>query len=76
MVKKLRSSDLEEENKQSLENETKLLSKLRHFNIVSFFDSFIDRDRALNIVMEYCDGGELHQKIHQKSIKPFSEDVV
>ena len=64
-----------EENKESLENETKLLSKLRHFNIVSYIDSFIDRERALNIVMEFCDGGELHEKIHQKSTKPFNEEV-
>lgn len=42
--------------------EAYVLSKLRHPNIVSYKDSF-ERNGFLNIVTDYCDGGDLHSKI-------------
>lgn len=40
-------------------NEVTILAKLNHPHIVKYFDSFIDRN-LLNIVMEYCEGGDVN----------------
>jgi NIMA (never in mitosis gene a)-related kinase len=50
-----------------------LLSELNHDNIVKYYDSFID-NQNLNIVMEYCDGGDLSQFIHSYKEKNKSID--
>jgi len=39
-------------------NEVKILSALENPYIVKYYDSFIEKN-YLNIVMEYCDGGDL-----------------
>ncbi|PRP75510.1 hypothetical protein PROFUN_15659 [Planoprotostelium fungivorum] len=43
-------------------SEVHVLSMLSHPNIISYVDSFLDGD-YLNIVMEYAEGGDLHQRI-------------
>ena len=40
-----------------------MLQKLRHANIVAYKDSFLDREHFLNIVMLYCEGGDMYNKI-------------
>jgi serine/threonine protein kinase len=39
-------------------NEVTILSKLDHPNIVKYYDSFIEKN-YLNIIMEFCEGGDL-----------------
>ena len=45
-----------------LEEELFILSKVDHPNIIKFHQSFIDH-RYVHIVMEYCSGGELFDRI-------------
>ncbi len=52
-----------------------LLKKLRHTNIVSYKDSYMDREQYLNIVMVYCEGGDMYNKIKNNKGNHFSEDV-
>jgi non-specific serine/threonine protein kinase/NIMA (never in mitosis gene a)-related kinase len=61
--------ELEEKERENIEHELKLLQKLRHPNIVSFKDSFTDRDGKLCIVMAYCEAGDMHSKITQTKEK-------
>jgi NIMA (never in mitosis gene a)-related kinase len=51
------SKHIEEINKEAF-----ILSKLSHENIVKYHDSFIE-SQTLNIIMEYCDAGDLSQFI-------------
>ena len=51
----------------------RLLQKIRHTNIVAFKDSFVDREQYLNLVMVYCDGGDIYTKIKQSKGKNFPE---
>ena len=51
----------------------RLLQKIRHTNIVAYKDSFVDRDQYLNIVMTYCDGGDMYTKIKNSKGKNFPE---
>ena len=64
--------------KKYLINEINILKMLNHPNIVKF----IDLKRTNNhyyIMMEYCNGGELHkvlEKYIKKNGKPFPEEIV
>ncbi|XP_067306854.1 serine/threonine-protein kinase Nek3 [Pseudorasbora parva] len=55
--------------------EAVLLSRMKHTNIVAFKDSFED-DGHLYIVMEFCSGGDLLQRIRQQKDVLFSEDMI
>ena len=54
---------------ENTENEVRLLQKIRHTNIVAYKDSYVDREQFLNIVMVYCDGGDIYSKIKANSSK-------
>ncbi|KAL4647728.1 serine/threonine-protein kinase Nek3 [Arapaima gigas] len=55
--------------------EAVLLSSMNHPNIVAFRDSF-EADGHLYIVMEYCTGGDLLQRIKRQKNTPFTKDVI
>jgi serine/threonine protein kinase len=49
-----------EKEKQQLVQEVNLLQKLRHPNIVRYYDRIVDKEHTtLFIVMEYCEAGDL-----------------
>ena len=57
--------------------EAKLLGKLLHPNIVSLYESFLDRvEQKLAIVMEYADKGDLEAFIKEKRGKFITESEV
>ncbi|XP_006154283.1 serine/threonine-protein kinase Nek3 isoform X2 [Tupaia chinensis] len=62
-------------DKQKSRKEAVLLAKMKHPNIVTFKESF-EAEGHLYIVMEYCDGGDLMQKIKQQKGKLFPEDMI
>ncbi|NXO87721.1 NEK3 kinase, partial [Sitta europaea] len=55
--------------------EAVLLAKMKHPNIVAFKESF-EADGHLYIVMEYCDDGDLMQKIKHQGGNFFPEDTI
>ncbi|NXR59155.1 NEK3 kinase, partial [Rhadina sibilatrix] len=55
--------------------EAALLAKMKHPNIVAFKESF-EADGHLYIVMEYCDDGDLMQKIKHQGGNLFPEDTI
>lgn len=54
---------------ESAEREAKILSTLKHPNIVAYAESFRSNDGFLNIVMAYCEGGDLYTKLKEKKSK-------
>jgi len=55
---------LTEKERQNALNEVRILASISHPNIVSYKEAFMeDRTSTLCIVMEFCDGGDLLQKI-------------
>ncbi|XP_051882080.1 serine/threonine-protein kinase Nek3 isoform X2 [Pristis pectinata] len=60
---------------QRSRREAILLAKMKHPNIVAFIDSF-EVEGHLYIVMEYCDGGDLTQKLVRQKEKLFPEEMV
>jgi calcium-dependent protein kinase len=66
-------------NKQRLKNnievikdEVRILTQLDHPNIVKYYDTYED-DKFLYLVMEYCSGGELFEKITKSKTQVFNE---
>ncbi|NXT63805.1 NEK3 kinase, partial [Chaetops frenatus] len=55
--------------------EAVLLAKMKHPNIVAFKESF-EADGHLYIVMEYCENGDLMQKIKHQGGNLFPEDTI
>ncbi|XP_046853353.1 serine/threonine-protein kinase Nek1-like isoform X2 [Xenia sp. Carnegie-2017] len=53
----------------------KVLSEMKHPNIVSYMDSF-EENGNLYIVMDYCEGGDLYKKINSQRGVYFTEDQV
>ncbi|NXM51364.1 NEK3 kinase, partial [Gymnorhina tibicen] len=64
------SSGIENSRKEAV-----LLAKMKHPNIVAFKESF-EADGHLYIVMEYCDNGDLMQKIKHQGGNLFPEDTI
>lgn len=59
------SYETTENDLEGAEREAKLLSKLKHPNIVAYIESFRSSDNFLNIVMAYCEGGDLYTKLKE-----------
>ncbi|EFA74872.1 protein serine/threonine kinase [Heterostelium album PN500] len=70
--------EMKEKEKQLLVNEVNILQKLRHPNIVRYYDRIIDKHSTkIYIIMEYCTGGDLSQLISKcKSDRIFIEEEV
>ena len=69
-----------DQEKRETFNEAVILKKLAHPNIIKFKEVFLQRkpQEALNIVIEFCDGGNLGQKKDEqkKKKKPFPESQI
>uniref|UniRef100_A0A3Q3IQV8 non-specific serine/threonine protein kinase n=1 Tax=Monopterus albus TaxID=43700 RepID=A0A3Q3IQV8_MONAL len=68
-------NSLSEKECRDVMNEISILSILEHNNIIAYFNHFMDRNTLL-IELEYCNGGNLYDKINQQKGRLFSEEVV
>lgn len=68
-------NSLSEKTRRDVMNEISILSMLEHNNIIAYFNHFMDKNTLL-IEMEYCNGGNLNDKIIQQRGKLFSEEIV
>ena len=77
VLKQISLFSMDKNQIQEVKNESKILASLNSSFIVKYYESFIDNNN-LNIVMEYCDGGDLCNflNIHTKQGKMMSEDRI
>ena len=75
-IKRINFKDINDKDRKNIENEVRLLKELRHPNIVSYKDSFLDNENYYNIVMIYCDGGDIYSKIKTAKNKHFIENDI
>ena len=70
--------ELEQKDRENIENQLKILQRLRHPNIVSYKDSFTDKDGNLCIVMTYCESGDMDVKVRavKEKGKNFTESQI
>jgi serine/threonine-protein kinase Nek2 len=76
--KRMDYGKMSDKEKQQLVQEVNILQKLRHPNIVRYYDRIIDRPNAmLYIVMEHCTGGDLARLIRRcRRERTFVEEEV
>ncbi|XP_058132746.1 serine/threonine-protein kinase Nek5 isoform X3 [Dasypus novemcinctus] len=75
VIKEINFAKMPIEEKEASKKEVILLARMKHPNIVTFFNSFQENKR-LFIVMEYCDGGDLMKRINRQRGVLFSEDQI
>ena len=76
VLKKVDLRNASKRERKAAEQEAKLLSKLRHPNIVSYKDSFETDDKYLYIAMGYCEGGDLYNRLKEQRGQPLEESQV
>ena len=65
VIKQIPLSGLSEKERNEVEQEAKILHSINSNYVVKYYDSFKENDN-LNIVMEYCDGGDLNDFLIEK----------
>uniref|UniRef100_A0A8D3E3J4 non-specific serine/threonine protein kinase n=1 Tax=Scophthalmus maximus TaxID=52904 RepID=A0A8D3E3J4_SCOMX len=68
-------NSLSERERRDVMNEISILSILEHNNIIAYFNHFVDKNTLL-IELEYCNGGNLYDRIIQRKGKLFTQEVV
>jgi len=72
VMKQINISSMKSKMRSIALNEVKILKSLENPYVVKYYDSFIERDQ-LNIIMEYCEGGDLSQYIKSHTGKQVAE---
>ena len=72
-IKSIRKKNLTNTDLNDMLNEVEIISKLRHPNIIKFYETYHD-EKYFHIVMEYCKGKDLFEKINQYGF--ISENIV
>ncbi|BFZ08682.1 hypothetical protein BsWGS_11721 [Bradybaena similaris] len=75
VLKKMNLGKASKRERKSAEQEAKLLSNLKHPNIVSYKDSF-ETGGFLYIAMQYCEGGDLYARLKEQKGCPLEERQV
>lgn len=77
VIKQISLFGLTPEEIKDVELEASILSSIKSIFVVRYYDSFKEKN-FLNIVMEYCDGGDLGKFIEEKKAKnePINEDLI
>ena len=65
VIKQIPLSGLSEKERNEVEQEAKILHSINSNYVVKYYDSFKENEN-LNIVMEYCDGGDLNDFLIEK----------
>ncbi|XP_060037244.1 serine/threonine-protein kinase Nek9 isoform X1 [Erinaceus europaeus] len=66
---------LSEKERRDALNEIVILALLQHDNIIAYYNHFLDSTTLL-IELEYCNGGNLYDKILRQKDKLFEEEMV
>ena len=71
VIKQILIEGMDKKEKDDVLNESIILAKLDHQNIIKFFEVFESNKpkHMVNIVTEYADGGDLSEKIKEKKNK-------
>ncbi|XP_048826859.1 uncharacterized protein LOC125704825 isoform X1 [Brienomyrus brachyistius] len=78
IIRTINMTNMDDEIKQRTQREVASLADMDHPHIVRYVESFTDENSSCNIAMDYCEGGDLSEKIKSKKTEgtPFSEDQI
>ena len=75
IIKEINLSNLNEEEKEMALKEGKILSELKHPNIVECYGFYYEKDKII-ITIKYEEGGDLKQKIENQKNEYFKEEEI
>ncbi|CAM4777694.1 unnamed protein product [Rotaria magnacalcarata] len=75
VMKEIKIAKMGKKERDDARKEVKVLSEMKHPYIVSYVESFED-PTSLFIVMDYCDGGDLHTRIQAQHGALFNEELI
>ena len=78
-LKSIIMEKLKENEQQNSVNEIRILASISHNNIIGYKEAFWnEKNKTLNIVMEYCDDGDLETKIKnmKRNRQRFEESLI
>jgi len=76
-LKTIKLEGIPESERRACQMEVKLLTTMQHPNIVGFKESFVARQgKLLCIVMTYCDGGDLSERLKLSGSTLIKEDQI
>lgn len=75
VIKQIPIQEEQSKDMQNILNEISLLQSLKHPNIVPYYESF-NSEGKINIVMKFCEGGDLYKKIRNQNNQKFSEKQI
>ena len=78
-LKSITMEKLKESEQQNSVNEVRILASISHPNIIGYKEAFWnEKNKTLNIVMEYCDDGDLETKIKimKRNKQKFEESLI
>nr|XP_023695324.1 serine/threonine-protein kinase Nek4-like isoform X1 [Paramormyrops kingsleyae]XP_023695325.1 serine/threonine-protein kinase Nek4-like isoform X1 [Paramormyrops kingsleyae]XP_023695326.1 serine/threonine-protein kinase Nek4-like isoform X1 [Paramormyrops kingsleyae] len=78
IIRTINMTNTDDEIKQRTQREVASLADMDHRHIVRYVESFTDENSSCNIAMDYCEGGDLSEKIKSQKMEgtPFSEDQI
>ena len=76
VMKQIDITKMSEQEKRETVQEAKILEALNHPNIVKFIEVFKTKNGKLCIVMDYCDGGDLQNRIKEQRGKNLTESQI
>ena len=75
VIKQINLEGLSVEVKQSFKNEATILSKIKSEFVVKYIESF-EENNFFNIVMEYCEGGDLEKFLLERKKIPLNDNFI
>ena len=75
VIKQISLEGISPLEKEEIKKEAKLLSQIKSNFVVKFYDSF-EENNQLNIVMEYCEGGDLDKLLNQRNKIPLNDNFI
>ncbi|CAF4355954.1 unnamed protein product, partial [Rotaria sp. Silwood2] len=75
VMKEIKIAKMGKKERDDARKEVDVLAKMEHPYIVSYLESFED-PTSLYILMDYCDGGDLHSRIKAQRGILFNEDQI
>ena len=75
VIKQINLEGLSLEEKKFFKNESNVLSKIKSEYVVKFIESF-EENNFYNIVMEYCEGGDLEKFLEERKKIPLNDNFI
>lgn len=76
VVKQMEAGMMDAKDRNEAVKEALYLKKMEHPNIIQFLEVFMTKKGRLCIVMEYADGGDVHDEIKKQDGKLLAEECI